>query len=653
MIERAFVDRKGQREALARRIIFGDRLADADIGIAMIEIVKTKLLAILVDAIGVVNVAAGQETQDRRLGGLDHGLQLPLAEHVIADELDLAHGRLLALGDPIDEIGAAVAAVDHFRHDADIIAPDAVVGFHDAADVGLHGRALQAAAGLGLDELFEIAILDFLVAFEGDAIEDLRLCHMHQQAPVLAVKGDVLEQARCNQRLQRNIEGRGIEPPVGRGMKIRANGIGIDTSVAFHDDGFGRGGSDRRRRSGHRQSSRDQQRGRDMPEPVAKAWRLSFDRHVRLSVPVDRGGGSNCSRGAKECRSWGQLGANGQRYHSFDTMLLGRFVESSYSCFKSQLALPVRSSCHCVATTLVELRVRNSFATGLIRECFFVEHPMRYVAVAAALLIPIQFARAAVAPEIDPRASLGVVQQWIYNYRAKPDYAHVPAAVRVLFHSQTFKEPENAGIYLGFIAGAIGSNPAKAEQLVNSFFPVPPEDEWVIVRAIAYSGLPDWRDLMRRVASKMPARRVMIDGYLAGTLPTLMDIPLEEKKAGMLDKLRGAFTQNPFAKDEKKLSTVITYAGSQDLLDALWGYYFATGSHLPIQRIMQMLPWSKSRDTVDKLTIGSMARYTLASYAVRDAELLEYLRSELPRQPPAVKAPLAEVVEAADTVQIA
>ena len=87
-------------------------------------------------------------------------------------------------------------------------------------------------------------------------------------------------------------------------------------------------------------------------------------------------------------------------------------------------------------------------------------------------LVLIQPARAEKAPEIDPRASLGVVQQWIYNYRAKPDYAHVPAAVRVLFHAQTFKEPENAGIYLGFIAGAIGSNPAKAEKLIASFFPV-------------------------------------------------------------------------------------------------------------------------------------------------------------------------------------
>ena len=173
-----------------------------------------------------------------------------------------------------------------------------------------------------------------------------------------------------------------------------------------------------------------------------------------------------------------------------------------------------------------------------------------------------------------------MVQQWIYNYRAKPDYAHVPAAVRVLFHAQTFKEPENSGIYLGFIAGAIGSNPAKAEQLVNSFFPVAPEDEWVIVRAIAYSGLPDWRNLLRKVAPKMPGRKVMIDSYLAGTLPTLANIPLEETKPGMLDKLRGVFTKNPFAKDDKKLKMVQTFASNQDLLDTLWGYYFATGSHL-------------------------------------------------------------------------
>src|ERR1700722_18573260 len=280
------------------------------------------------------------------------------------------------------------------------------------------------------------------------------------------------------------------------------------------------------------------------------------------------------------------------------------------------------------------------------------EQRMRYTALVTVWFVLIQPVYAGGTPEIDPRASLGVVQQWIYNYRAKPDYAHVPAAVRVLFHTQSFKEPENAGIYLGFIAGAIGSNPARAEQLVDSLFPVPPEDEWVIVRAIAYSGLPDWRNLLRKVAPNMPGRKVMIDSYLAGTLPTLTDIPLEETKPGMLEKLRVVFTKNPFAKDDKKLKLTQTFASNQDLLDTLWGYYFATGSYMPILHIIKMLPWTKSRDTVDKLTVGSMARYTLASYAVRDTGLREYLRSELAVQPAAVKAPLAEVVEAADTVQL-
>jgi hypothetical protein len=278
---------------------------------------------------------------------------------------------------------------------------------------------------------------------------------------------------------------------------------------------------------------------------------------------------------------------------------------------------------------------------------------MRYAAFVTALFFLATPANAEVTPEIDPRASLSVVQQWIYNYRAKPDYVHVPAAVRVLLHAQSFKEPENSGIYLGFIAGAIGSNPAKAEQLVTSFFPVRPEDEWVIVRAIAYSGLPDWQNLLRKVAPRMPGRKVMIDSYLAGTLPTLTGIPLEETKPGMLEKMSGVFTHNPFAKDDKKLKMTLTFASSQDLLDTLWGYYFATGSNVPILRIMQMLPWSKSRDTIDKLTVGSMARYTLASYAVRDAGLREFLRSELAGQPESIKVPLGEVIEAADTVQLA
>src|SRR5260221_11773991 len=47
-----------------------------------------------------------------------------------------------------------------------------------------------------------------------------------------------------------------------------------------------------------------------------------------------------------------------------------------------------------------------------------------------------------------------------------------------------------------------------------------------------------------------------------------------------------------------------------------------------------------------------MSCFTLAMYAVRVGGLREFLSSELANQPAAIKAPLGEVIEAADTVQL-
>jgi hypothetical protein len=55
---------------------------------------------------------------------------------------------------------------------------------------------------------------------------------------------------------------------------------------------------------------------------------------------------------------------------------------------------------------------------------------------------------------------------------------------------------------------------------------------------------------------------------------------------------------------------------SPELLDTLWGYYFGTGTYGPIARIIVLLPWSNDRDSLDKLTIGSMAKYTTRSRAL-------------------------------------
>jgi hypothetical protein len=193
----------------------------------------------------------------------------------------------------------------------------------------------------------------------------------------------------------------------------------------------------------------------------------------------------------------------------------------------------------------------------------------------------------------------------------------------------------------------IGANPARAEELIAKSLAIPAADHWALVRAIAYSGLPDWKSLLREFADRMPTRRVMIDKYLTGKLPTLGAIPLERKNPTLWQKVSGYFDSKP----PDAATVTVTFDGSPELLDTLWGYYFATGSYAPIARIVTLLPWSKDRDSVEKLTIGGMAKYTLVSNAARDAELLAMLKWANKHQSKKVKAVLNEVIDAAETME--
>jgi hypothetical protein len=268
----------------------------------------------------------------------------------------------------------------------------------------------------------------------------------------------------------------------------------------------------------------------------------------------------------------------------------------------------------------------------------------RASAILIALLVLAAPAQAALNRLVD-LASTESVLRWINVYRTKPDPAGVPDAIKALSRFGAFKEAEQAGAYVGFLAGVIASNPDKAEALISKMLPLPPGDQWVIVRAIAYSGHPEWRNLLRRFAGRLPARKVMIDKYLAGTLPTLYQYapePYVSTWASMKNKITGAELPKRFILEP-----------SPELLDTYWGHYFATGQARPITRIIDMLPMVKDSDTVEKLTVGSMAKFTLASNATRDPELLEILKQAKEHRPKEVVTQLTEVIDAAETVETA
>jgi len=259
------------------------------------------------------------------------------------------------------------------------------------------------------------------------------------------------------------------------------------------------------------------------------------------------------------------------------------------------------------------------------------------------LVAPLTPARA-VQPPASGFNSNEAILKWINGYRHRPDPDRLPAVVHALSAMQAFKAAESSGPYVGFIAGVLGTNASHAEDLIAKMLPIDPSDHWVLVRAVAYSGLPNWRELLASFVDRMATRRAMIDKYLDGKLPRLEQIDFRAEKPGMIDKIKSSLH---IGKDQKK---AVALEPTPELIDVLWGYYLATGSYVPIERVIKLLPLSNDKDNVDSLTTGSAAKFTLASNAVRDADLLAMLKWADKDQPKEVKVVLDDVIETAETV---
>jgi hypothetical protein len=210
------------------------------------------------------------------------------------------------------------------------------------------------------------------------------------------------------------------------------------------------------------------------------------------------------------------------------------------------------------------------------------------------------------------------ILRWINGYRNHPEPDKVPDMMKAASALGLFRDMETAGVYVGFMSGVIETNHKRAEALVAKMFPMPPEDQVAIVRGIAYSNHPDWKGLLAKFSERMPARKVLIDRFVTGKQPRLKDIPLDEGAAP---------------------------------LDMLWGQYFATGSYEPVLRMISILEWSKDGNKVERLTVGSMAKLTLATNASRDKHLLDMLKGSLGHENKETRAVLTEVIDAAETFE--
>lgn len=226
------------------------------------------------------------------------------------------------------------------------------------------------------------------------------------------------------------------------------------------------------------------------------------------------------------------------------------------------------------------------------------------------------------APPATPHdfASQEEVLRWINGYRDEPEPDRLPVAVHAMSRLGLLRDMDQAGVYVGFTAGVLSENQLAATRYLTAMFPMPPEEQGLVVKSIAYSGLPDRSAILAGLAERMPARKVLIDKVISGGEPGLFTLPLD---------------------------------GSPAAIDTLWGFYFATGTYQPVQRLIEALKWSGDKKDLNRLTIASMAKWTLAQNASRDKALLDLCREEVAHQPKEIADALREVITAAETFETA
>jgi len=243
--------------------------------------------------------------------------------------------------------------------------------------------------------------------------------------------------------------------------------------------------------------------------------------------------------------------------------------------------------------------------------------------------------------------------KWMKDYHHDPKPQEVPGLIRRLSNQGAFDAREQAGVYVGFLAGVLRENPAQAVRIARDSLPLPFKDQWLVVRAIAYSGLENWKRVMIDFLPHLPERKHLMRYYVAGKLPTLDEIPFTPPTASTLDRVRRAFRWETYFGTDEPQPVRISYATHPELIDVQWGLYFATGADMPIAWIAALLPWSEEPDSLDKLTVGGMAKFTLAVNASPDADLLAALRRIRPHQSETVRRILGEVIIAAETADTA
>lgn len=212
---------------------------------------------------------------------------------------------------------------------------------------------------------------------------------------------------------------------------------------------------------------------------------------------------------------------------------------------------------------------------------------------------------------------------WMTRYYQNPDPSSISDAIKKGAELKMLGDPQKVGPpVFGFIAGAVKDNPDLARKLVSELRSLDEQQYGLILVGIWYADLPN-NESMKIVSQELNSY-----ANLKAKYAFLLSVPV--------NILSVSPKQGPW------------------VLDAMWGYFFATGSSEPVINIISILPWideSKKNEVIAMgkpgmylLATSGSAKWSLTSNSRQHKRVLDICEDQIPKQPEIISKQLKEIV---------
>lgn len=211
--------------------------------------------------------------------------------------------------------------------------------------------------------------------------------------------------------------------------------------------------------------------------------------------------------------------------------------------------------------------------------------------------------------------------EWVMNYYKKPEPNLIVPLIKKSSESGVFSDVQNIGPPLfGFIAGALKKNPELTEIFAKDLSTLDEKQYSIILIGIWYADVPNSKNVIETSLKDHPNIKNKYE-FLSTNPVSLLSVPAR----------RGPW-----------------------VLDAMWGYFFATGEDDPIIKIISVLPWideskeseiiSMGEEGLNLMTTAGAAKWSLISNARQHKRVLEICENQISKQPEPIATQLKDII---------